>query len=132
MNWLRNLAVLAVALLLTNSADAAAKGKKKAKPIKASVVEIKKDSDKESGSLTVKVGGPTKKNPNATATEKTFKITESTKIEKFEGKKAKKGTTGTAAKVGDIAKDGNLVLVAKGEEVSEIKILAGKKKKKAK
>jgi len=134
MNWLRSLLVLALVLVLTGGADAADKAKKKkkdGKPAKGTVVEVKKDENKESGSLVVKVVVGKKK--DGKTEEKTFKVSESTKVEKLQGK-PKKGTpaAGTAAKFSEVAKGGNVILTTKGDEVTELKIVAGKKKKKNK
>jgi len=127
MNWLRNLVVLALALVLSNPAEAGGKGKKKAKPIKATVVEVKTDA------LVVKtiVG----KKQTGTPVEKTFKVTDSTTFEKVQGKKAKgaPATPPTPAKFSDVQKDSTVSITPKGEdEAASVKILTIKKAKKKK
>jgi len=129
-------ALLAVfALVLSSSAraadDKADKKKKKAeKPVAGTVSEVKKDGD--TGSLTVKVQANKKKDPNAVATDKTFKVTSQTKFEKVEGKGKKAAAeAGMSAKFVDVAKDANVVVTAKGDTAEVVKIIAAKKKKKA-
>lgn len=72
-----------------------------------------------------------KGNTNATTTseEKTFKITESTKLETTSGKK--KDTTNSPAKFNDL-KEGNGVIVSSNKKkgVESVKITKAKKKKK--
>ncbi len=127
MNWLRNLAVLALALVLTNSAEAAGKAKKKVKPVKGTVVEVKKDTDKESGTVVVKIAG--KKKTNTPATEKTIKVTTDTKVLKVAGGKKNKDVPPTASKLSELEKGGKVTITAKGDEASEIQFVAAKKKK---
>jgi hypothetical protein len=127
MNWLKNLAVIAIALVLTNSADAAGKGKKKAKPIKGEVVDVKKDADKESGSLVVKVAA--KKKTGGAPTEKTIKVTDATKVLKVTGGKKNKDVPATPSKLSDLQKGTKVVVTVKGDEASEIKFVAKKTKK---
>ena len=129
MNRLRFLTVLAVAVMVVPSAFAANKAKKKDKPVKATVVEVKKDADKESGTLKVMVSANKKK--NTPAAEKTFKVTEATKVEKVmkeKGKKAK-DTPATPAKFSDIPQGAKLQITAKDDEATAIKFSAKKKKK---
>jgi hypothetical protein len=130
MNWLRTLIVFAVALVLTAPAGAADKAKKKKElTVKGTVVEVKKDTDKDSGSLIVKVIVGKKKDNNTA--EKTYKVSETTKVEKVVGK-AKKGQPApeaTAAKLGDIQKGDTVALTAKGDDASAIKFTITKKKK---
>jgi hypothetical protein len=126
MNRLRNLAVLAVALVLTNSAGAAEKGKKKVKPVKGTVVEVTKDQDKDSGSIVVRVAA--NKKTGVPATDKAVKVTETTKVFLVGGKKTA-NTSPVPAKFSDVQKGARVVVTAKGDEASEIKIVAKKKKK---
>src|SRR5262249_39096699 len=134
MNWLRNLAVLAVALVLTNSADAAkAKAKKKLKPVKGTIVEVKKDADKDSGSVVVKIAANKKK--NTPESEQTLKVSTATTFEKAAGKKAKGAPAppATSVKFGDVQKDDRVVVTLKDQgEASDVKILGKAKAKKKK
>ena len=130
MRFVRFLAVAALTLAMVTPALAAAKGKKNKGAVKGTVVEVKKDEGKETGSLVVKVT-PGKKDAGAAATEKTFKITDTTKVQKLVGKK--KDAVASDAKFSDVTKDANVTIVAKGEEASEVKFQVAKKaKKKAK
>lgn len=118
---------LACLLGFVGAADAAKK------PTKGSILKVNQDSGKESGTITIKVA-PGKKAPaDATPVEKSFKITESTKLENVSGKK--KDTTSTPAKFNDLSV-GKTVAVAgkakKGKGVDTVKIFSTKKKKKTK
>lgn len=104
----------------------------KSKPEKGTITKVQQDSGKESGSITVKITPKNSKgNTNATTTseEKTFKITESTKLETTSGKK--KDTTNSPAKFNDL-KEGNGVIVSSNKKkgVESVKITKAKKKKK--
>jgi hypothetical protein len=131
MNWLRNLAVLAVALVLTNSADAA-KAKKKLKPVKGTVVEVKKDADKDSGSIVVKIAANKKK--NTPESEQTIKVSTATTFEKVAKKvKGAPAAPATSVKFGEVQKDDRVVVTLKDQgEASDVKILGKAKAKKKK
>jgi len=131
MRLFRLLAVAALSLCMALPTLAAGKKKKDGKPVKGTVVEVKKDEGKETGELKVKVPGK----KGAAATDRTFKITEATKIAKITGKvKPKEAATteGTAIKFGEVAKDASVILSAKGDEATSVKVLDTKKKKKKK
>jgi len=126
------IASLAV-LVAAAGSEAAPKAKKKA--VRGTVVDIKKDQDKEAGTLTIKVIAKKKKKDAgaAAAPEKeetrTFKVTTDTKVEQIVGKK--KDAKAEPAKFSSIEKDAVVVIKADGETAQEIKIAAKKKKKKA-
>jgi hypothetical protein len=145
MRTLRTLAVVAVGLLVvaafSNADDAAKKGKKKAHGVHGVVTEIKKDGDKDSGTITVTVHGKKGKN-GAAATEavtKTYKITTETTFETVKHKKSEvKGQKGevetTTVKFADLKEKAHVVLVLKegsDDTVASVKINLhdGKKKK---
>jgi hypothetical protein len=131
MMILRSLLVLGLALSLTSSSAEAAKPKKKKEKAHHGVVEVvkldgDKDSEKASGTITIKVHGNKKK--NIEAKEEKFTLAGDTKVERVEGKKGSK-TTETASlsslKAGD-----HVTIVAKDGAAKEIKIVAKKKGKK--
>ncbi|MFM7099223.1 MAG: hypothetical protein ACKO16_17580 [Gemmataceae bacterium] len=117
-----------VAVFAISSTVEAAKSKSE----KGTITKVQQDSGKESGSITVKITPKNSKgNTNATTTseEKTFKITESTKLETTSGKK--KDATNSPAKFNDL-KEGNGVIVSSNNKkgVESVKITKAKKKKK--
>lgn len=106
----------------------------KSKPVKGTIIKAQQDTGKESGTITVKVTPKKKKGNNTpaptTAEEKSFKITESTKLETVSGKK--KDATTMPAKFIDL-KEGNSVLISsKKKSVDSVKIKKAKKTKKKK
>ena len=125
------IASLAV-LLAGNASEAAPKAKKKG-AVRGTVVEVKKDADKESGTLIIKV--IPKKNKKAGAADapkeetKTFKVTPETKVEQMVGKK--KDAKPEPSKFSSIEKDAVVSIKADGDTAQEIQIAAKKKKKKA-
>jgi len=135
MRMLKLLAVLALCLSLAAPTRAADKAKKGAKPFTGVVTEIKKDSDKDTGTIKIKVQN--KKAANGPLVEATFTVKETTKFEKVAGKVKKKAAaaaTGSPAKFSDLAKDAQVAITADGASAGTVKILgdAKKKKKKAK
>ena len=138
-------AVLAL-VVAASSAQAAQKVKgkkhKKEHAVAGVVKELKKDADKDSGTITVKIGEhhhkKSKKGGGAvtaagtkSAREKTFKVTPETKFVKLSGKKgaAEQQAAGTFAEL----KDGDLVfLEVKGDKAEEVKFHAGRHHKKGK
>lgn len=128
MRTLKVLMVLAIAVCLVSSATAADKKKKKGKPVRGSIVSVKQDEGKETGTITVKVAG--KKKDAAEAKEMTFTISAATKIENVIGK-PKDGKT-SAGKFSDLAAGKRVVITAEGNIAETVKVLGGKKKKKKK
>jgi hypothetical protein len=124
---IRSLLSAAVALFILSGTVEAAKSK----PEHGTISKVEQDSGKESGTITVKVTPKKKKSDTTPATveEKSFKITESTKIETVSGKK--KDATTTPAKFSDL-KEGREVLIAsdKKKGVESVKVTKAKKKKK--
>ena len=123
----RSLLSAAIALLILSGTVEAAKSK----PQKGVISKIEKDSGKESGTITVKITPKKKKivtTPAPTvAEEKSFKITESTKLKTVYGKK--KDATTAPAKFSDI-KEGSVVLIASDKKsVDSVKITKAKKTK---
>jgi hypothetical protein len=103
----------------------------KSKPEKGVISKIEKDSGKESGTITVKVT-PKKKKTDTTpaktvAEEKSFKITESTKIETVSGKK--KDATTTPAKFSDLKEGSGVLITSDKKSVDSVKITKAKKTK---
>jgi hypothetical protein len=125
------IASLAV-LLAGNAAEAAPKAKKKG-AVRGTVVEVKKDADKESGTLIIKVIPKKNKKAPADAAPKeetrTFKVTTETKVEQMVGKK--KDAKPEPSKFSSIEKDAVVSIKADGDTAQEIQIAAKKKKKKA-
>jgi len=126
------LASLAV-LVAGSTSEAAPKAKKKG-AVRGTVVEVKKDQDKESGTLTIKVlPKKSKKDAGAAAPAKeetkTFKVTTETKVEQLVGKK--KDAKAEPAKFSNVEKDQVVSIKADGDTAQEIKIAPKKKKKKA-
>jgi hypothetical protein len=131
MRTLRYLLAAALVLVVALNASAAPKaGKakaKKAKPVTGVVVDVQKDADKDTGTLTLKVA-PKKKDAAGEAMEKKFTFSEKTKVVKVSGKKGEQQTTDASIK--DVEKAQRLTVTAKGDAIQEIKILVGKKAKK--
>ena len=121
-----------VVLCLASTSDAAPKKeKKKSKPVRATVTEIKRDQDREEGSLVVKTVLNKKKGEPA---EMTFKVTPQTKIQKAV-KKKDRNTPATAETVKFSAIEKNALLVIKskdGSTADEIQVRPAKKKTKKK
>ncbi|MCI0456782.1 MAG: hypothetical protein L0Z62_07370 [Gemmataceae bacterium] len=122
-------AALAVLLAASQSASAEdKKAKKKAgKPVRGTVVEVKKDKD--DGTIKVKVQVGKKKDPAAPVEEKVFKVTGQTKFEQMVGKK-KDNLPAEAATFAAVEAGQVVQLVVKGDTVVSARI-APKKKKKA-
>jgi hypothetical protein len=136
MRLLRTAVALLLVLALAATASAGDKtkkaGKKKAaKPVQGVVIDFKKDEGKDTGTITVKVmQGKKKGGDSGEAVQKTFTVTDATKFEKVSGKKANAETKSAA--FSDLAKDQKVVITAKGDTAEDVKIAAGKKKKKNK
>jgi hypothetical protein len=111
--------VVALAVLLGGVSSAEAAKAKKNKPVKGAVVKVDKDS------ITVKTAA--RKKGAVPGQEVTYKLTGDTKVEKVSGKKGNQQTA--PAKAGDLAAGQNVVLTLSGQDVKEVKILGGKKKK---
>lgn len=135
---LRTLFLFTIASLLVIGASTAEAGKaKKAKKAKksgavAGIVEaIEQGKEKDSGTITVKVGAKKKKGAPAPAGEtKKFELNKDTKFETVSGKKGAKETK--SASFSDLKQGGRVAVVSKdGKTAEKVDILAkGKKKKK--
>src|SRR5579872_5644346 len=110
MRFLNVVTLLAVALVLALAANAHAGdgAKKKAKkanknPLVGTVLTVKKDDGKDTGTFTAKVSAVKKKKDTTPATkeEKTFKITSETKFTTVTGKKT--NLVATPAKLSDLS-----------------------------
>ena len=126
----RSLLSAALALFILSGTVEAAKSK----PEKGTISKIDQDSGKESGTITVKVTPKKKKSditPAPTATEeKSFKITESTKLETVSGKK--KDAITTPAKFSDLKEGSGVLITSNKKSVNSVKITKAKKTKKKK
>ena len=123
----QSLLIAMVAMFILSGTVEAAKSK----PEKGVISKIEKDSGKESGTITVKVT-PKKKKTDTTpaktvAEEKSFKITESTKIETVSGKK--KDATTTPAKFSDLKEGSGVLITSDKKSVESVKITKAKKTK---
>lgn len=124
---IRSLLAAAVAMFILSGTVEAAKSK----PIQGAISKVEQDSGKESGTITVKVTSKKKKGDAtpATAEEKSFKITVSTKLETISGKK--KDATTAPAKFSDLKEGGGVLITSDKEKgVESVKITKAKKKKK--
>ena len=129
MRLVRTLVVVVAGLALvaaSPAAQAAEKGKK-GRHVKGVVAEVKKDADKDTGTITVKI--PEHKNKKTgevkPAEEKTFKVTDATKFVEVSGKKGdQKEETVTFAQLKEGEK---ATFTVKGDEVVEVKFHAKKK-----
>ncbi len=125
----RSLLSAAVALFILSGTVEAAKSK----PEKGTISKVDQDSGKESGTITVKVTPKKKKSdttPAPTAEEKSFKITESTKLATVSGKK--KDATTTTAKFSDLKEGSGVLITSNKKSVDSVKITKAKKTKKKK
>jgi hypothetical protein len=132
MRLLRTAVALLLVLAFVATASAGDKtkkaGKKAAKPVQGVVVDFKKDEGKDTGTITVKlVKGKKKGGDSGEAVQKTFTITDTTKLEKVSGKKGNVETK--AATFSDLAKDLKVTITGKGDTADSVKITAKKKKK---
>ena len=123
----QSLLIAMVAMFILSGTVEAAK----CKPEKGVISKIEKDSGKESGTITVKVT-PKKKKTDTTPTttaaeEKSFKITESTKLETVSGKK--KDATTTPAKFSDLKEGSGVLITSNKKSVDSVKITKTKKTK---
>ncbi len=131
MKHLLRLSFALIALcVFTFNADAddaaKAKGKKKVHTAVGVVKEVKADKDKDTGAITLTVQKKGKKGEKAPdPEEKTFQVTEDTKIEIVAGKKGDQTTK--PAKFKDIKEGDSLAVTLEGEVVKEIKIHEKKK-----
>ena len=123
----QSLLIAMVAMFILSGTVEAAKSK----PEKGVISKIEKDSGKESGTITVKVTPKKKKTDTTPATtvaeEKSFKITESTKIETVSGKK--KDATTTPAKFSDLKEGSGVLITSDKKSVDNVKITKAKKTK---
>jgi len=123
----RPLLSAAVAMVILSGTVEAAKSK----PEQGTISKVEQDSGKESGTITVKVTPKKKKTdttPAPTATEeKSFKITESTKLETVSGKK--KDATTTPAKFSDLKAGSGVLITSDKKSVDSVKITKAKKTK---
>ena len=121
----RSLLSAAVAMVILSGTVEAAKSK----PEQGTISKVEQDSGKESGTITVKVTPKKKKTDTApTATEeKSFKITESTKLETVSGKK--KDATTTPAKFSDLKAGSGVLITSDKKLVESVKITKAKKTK---
>jgi hypothetical protein len=131
MRLFRLLFALALGLALTASAQAGDKGDKakkakKAKPITGVVTAVQTDDKKETGTITLKVAAKKTKGTAPASTEKTVKVTTATKFVRVSDKKGNQKTV--AANFAAVAKDAQVTVTLKGDEATEVKILAAKKK----
>ena len=125
----RSLLSAAVALFILSGTVEAAKSK----PQQGTISKVEQDSGKESGTITVKVTPKKKKSdttPAPTAEEKSFKITESTKLATVSGKK--KDATTTTAKFSDLKEGSGVLITSNKKSVDSVKITKAKKTKKKK
>lgn len=125
---------LGVALVLTAGASAQDKAAKKAAKKGGSFQGVVQAIDKDT--ITVKTVA-TKKDPNAPVTEKKFKISDATKIEKVNLPAGQKPTKGQplpteAAKLSDLSKGQQVQITAKpdSDQAEKVTILPAKKKNK--
>ena len=121
----RSLLSAAVAMFILSGTVEAAKSK----PEQGTISKVEQDSGKESGTITVKVT-PKKKKTDTTPTateEKSFKITESTKLETVSGKK--KDATTTPAKFSDLKEGSGVLITSDKKSVDSVKITKAKKTK---
>ena len=122
----QSLLIAMVAMFILSGTVEAAKSK----PEKGVISKIEKDSGKESGTITVKVTPKKKKSdttPAPTAEEKSFKITESTKLATVSGKK--KDATTTPAKFSDLKEGSGVLITSDKKSVDSVKITKAKKTK---
>src|SRR5207245_1005722 len=131
MRPVSSLLALGLAFGLVTAADAGPKGgqkgAKKHDGVRGLVVSVKKDGDKDSGSLTVKVHHRKKGAPEQAAEEKTFKVTPETKFQKVSGPKgAREKTPATFA---DVRQGDHVAVRHKGDVATEVNIVARKKDK---
>jgi hypothetical protein len=134
MRSLRTPTALALVLCLAGTAGAvekAGKGAKKGKhPVHGKVVAVQKDDGKDSGTITIQVHHKKKGAAAAAPAEKTFKVSSATKYQLFQGKKG--AVSQKDAAFADIKKGTHVMIVHKGEEASDVKIIAKGKAKKGK
>jgi hypothetical protein len=134
MRVLHCVVAFALVLALAGGASAGKKGKKGKHPVKGVVESVEKSSDKDAGTITVKVTAKKKKGtaPAGAAVEKKIQISEATKIEKVSGKKGQKETK--AATLSDVQKGSRVRVTLKAgqDQVAEKIEFKSKGKKKAK
>ena len=136
MRLIRTLSVVVAVLALALTASSVqaaekAKGKKvkKEHSVHGVVVKVEKDADKDSGTITVKVGGKKNKKTGVEtpAVEKTFKVTDATKFTEVSGKK---GALATKPATFKEVNDGERVkLEVKGDKAEDVTFHAKKAKK---
>lgn len=129
MRYARLFTAVAAMFVLSSTVEAA-----KTKPVKGTILKAQQNSGKESGTITVKIT-PKKMKGTATAApttaeEKSFKITETTKLETISGKK--KDATASPAKFSDLKEGSGVLIASKKQFVESVKITKAKKTKKKK
>lgn len=129
MRYAHLFTAVAAMFVLSSTVEAA-----KTKPVKGTILKAQQDSGKESGTITVKITPKIMKGTATaaptTAEEKSFKITESTKLETVSGKK--KDATASPAKFSDLKEGSGVLIASKKQSVDSIKITKAKKTKKKK
>jgi hypothetical protein len=135
MRVIRSLAFVALALLMASPVEAADKAKKKKKqngPASGVVVEVKKDADKDTGTITIMTFAASDKKSVSIepGTQRIFKINDATKFETVSGKK--KDLSTTPVKFTDVVKGETVVVTATDDTASVVKIEPVAKKKKNK
>ena len=144
MRRFRSLLVVAVALAFAvavqqtaraddKAADKAGKkagkgGKKKGHAVHGTVIAVKKDKDKDEGTITVRVHHRRKKGDTTASkpVEKVFKVTSATKFQKVSGTRGDRQLT--SATFADLHKGEHVAIVAKGDTAEDVKFHAGKGK----
>ena len=133
MRLVRTLVVVVAGLALVAAVPSAqaAKGKKAAKEhhVHGVVGEVKKDADKDSGSITLTIKHKDKTTKEVKTESKTFQVTEATKFIKVSGKKGEQKEE--PATFGQLKEGDHATLTVQGDEVVEVKFHGkhGKKNK---
>jgi hypothetical protein len=128
MRTLRVLTALTLPLVLAVSAEAGkgdGKGKKGAHGFRGVVTAVKRDADKDAGTVTVKVRAKKGGTGDAPA-EKTFKVTSATKFEAVSG--AKGSRERKAATFADLKDGAHVVVRSTGDTASAVIIAPHRKK----
>src|SRR5262249_49586582 len=129
MHSLRFAVVIALLFAVATGANAADKAAKKAakKGLRGVISSVEKETDKNAGKLTIKVMSGTK--GNTQTEEKTYSVTESTKIQTMTGKPKDNQLKDGA--FSDLAKNKMVMFTTKDNTIDSIKV-SDKTKKKAK
>lgn len=136
MQVIRTLLTLAIVLVLAGAVSAAdgKKGKKPGgktgnHPVHGKVIDVKKDRDKDAGTITVQVHHK-KKGGASAVVERTFKVTPGTKFEIVQGKKG--SAEQKSATFANVHKGEHVRIAHIGVEAKDVKIVVKGKGKKAK